>query len=150
MQMVDKENIRSHCIELLELRISHAKKAMEEAQEASASEEKSSAGDKYETARAMGHLSGEMNAKQWQKAVDELKLARKLDIKFHPSIRVGSLVYTETSIYFIGIGLGPIMIDGVEIITLSLHAPLTKLLLGKSIGSSIDFNNHNQVIQKIL
>jgi hypothetical protein len=37
---------------------------MESAQQSANSEEKSSAGDKYETSRAMGHLEKDMHARQ--------------------------------------------------------------------------------------
>ncbi len=148
--MINKEIILSHCLNLLEQRISNAKQAMQEAQEASTSEEKSSAGDKYETGRAMGHLNSEMNAKQLVKAQEELQLLKRIDIGFNPIVRQGSLIETQTALYFIGIGLGPIKIAEQEIITLSMQAPLAKLFIGKEKGSKITINTQTHTIQNIL
>ncbi len=149
MQMINKEIILSHCISLLELRISNAKQAMKEAQEASTSEEKSSAGDKYETGRAMGHLNSEMNAKQLVKAQEELQLLKRIDISANLIARQGSLIQTGTTLFFIGVGLGPIEIEAQTVVTLSPQAPLAKQLMGSKKGSSITIGNHIHTIQNI-
>src|SRR6478752_6324563 len=145
MQMIDKEIILTHCINLLEQRISTAKLAMKEAQEASTSEEKSSAGDKYETGRAMGHLNSEMNAKQLVKAQEELQLLKRIDIGFNAMARQGSLIQTETTLFFIGVGLGPIVINEQTVVTLSAQAPLAKLLAGSKKGAKIIIGNQTQI-----
>jgi hypothetical protein len=148
--MIDKKIILSHCIKLLEQRIANSKQAMHEAQEASTSEEKSSAGDKYETARAMGHLNSEMNAKQLLQAQQELSLLNRIDIGFHPIAKQGSLIETETTLYFIGVGLGPLMIMEQQIVTLSAQAPLAKLLIGKEKGGQFILHSQTHNILNIL
>ena len=59
-----KKLLIAHCTALLVQRITVSETAMKNAQESANSEDKSSAGDKYETSRAMGHLDRDMNAKQ--------------------------------------------------------------------------------------
>ena len=147
--MIQKETILETCKELVSQRIEHAEKAMKEAQEGSNSEEKSSAGDKYETGRAMGHLNSEMNAKQLVKAQEELQLLKRIDIGTNPVARQGSLIETETTLFFIGVGLGPLDIQAQTIITLSAQAPLAKLLIGKEKGAHIVINNQTHIIQNI-
>ena len=48
--------LKNFALDLIGQRMTTAKEAMQQAQESANSEEKSSAGDKYETGRAMGHL----------------------------------------------------------------------------------------------
>ena len=67
-----KKEILFRCISLVEKRIEAAIHAMHQAQEAANSEGKSSAGDKYETSRAMGQLDRDMNAKQVAEAQRDL------------------------------------------------------------------------------
>jgi hypothetical protein len=52
------------CCAYAEARIRVAKEAMQQAQQAANAEEKSTAGDKYETGRAMAHLEKEKAAAQ--------------------------------------------------------------------------------------
>ncbi len=100
-----KNNLKQFCINIIEQRIATAKSAINDAQEAANSEEKSSAGDKYETARAMGQLARDMNAKQLVQAQKELAELNRIDLQESKIIKLGSLIQTETSIYFIAVGL---------------------------------------------
>src|ERR1700676_821055 len=64
-QKIDfKNTLKKRCVEIIELRIASSHNAMENAQAAANEEEKSSAGDKHETSRAMRHLEKEMYARQ--------------------------------------------------------------------------------------
>ena len=58
-----KNKLLQHCKELIEARLKNAEDAMNRAQESANDNEKSSAGDKFETGRAMGHLEKEMYAR---------------------------------------------------------------------------------------
>ena len=58
-----KEKLRSQCIALIEERMQLAAEAMQQAQDAANAEEKSSAGDKYETGRAMNHIQKDLHAR---------------------------------------------------------------------------------------
>ena len=53
--------------------------AMEAAKNSANEEGKSSAGDKYETARAMGQLDREMNGRMYEQAHQERLLLDKID-----------------------------------------------------------------------
>ncbi len=58
-----KEKLKDEAISIVQNRINSAATAMANAQESANSNDKSSAGDKYETSRAMGQLDRDMNAK---------------------------------------------------------------------------------------
>ena len=82
-------------------RISNAEKAMKDAQDSANQEEKSSAGDKYETGRAMGQLQRDMNAKQSILAKKELAYLQQLSTSPKNQVGTGALVKTNNGIYFI-------------------------------------------------
>src|SRR5579864_2189317 len=68
-----KNKLKKFGLDLLSRRIATAREAMDQAQEAANSEEKSSAGDKYETGRAMGQLQKEMHSRQLAAYAKEVK-----------------------------------------------------------------------------
>lgn len=150
MKSVDKQNILTACRELLQQRIRTAEEAMKAAQESSNSEDKSSAGDKYETARAMGQLDRDMNAKQLVQARKELAELQRIDLQPSPKVKVGSLVVCGSSVYFIAVGLGNITVDGTAVIVISPKSPLALLMLGKASKDTFAFNQKNITIQNIL
>ncbi len=120
------------------------------AQEAANSEDKSSAGDKYETSRAMGHLDRDMYAKQLSEANRELHFFQKINFEKNGHIIIGSLVLTTHKNYFIAAGIGILKIGNTEVITLSANAPLGKLLLGKKSGDDVQFMQNTFRITDIL
>lgn len=67
-----KNRLKQTGLQLISDRIAMAKSAGDNAQAAANSEDKSSAGDKYETGRAMGHLEKDMYARQQAENVKEL------------------------------------------------------------------------------
>jgi len=145
-----KQNVLQHCKYILEQRIATAKVAMHAAQEAANSEDKSSAGDKYETSRAMGQLARDMNAKQLAEAQSELNILFKInfDVKSDRVIQ-GSIIHTANEIYFIAAGIGNLEIDKQKVIVLSPKSPLAIALTGKKAGDEILFNTKKIVIKNI-
>jgi transcription elongation GreA/GreB family factor len=145
-----KKQIIQECRRLLENRIANAKQAMNAAQEAANSEDKSSAGDKYETSRAMGQLARDMNAKQVAEAQAELNSLSKLTIdSLSKKVIVGSLVTTSQGIYLIAVGIGVIEIEYLKVIVLSSRSPLATMMMGKIQGDSFTFNNKTYEITTI-
>lgn len=142
MVSLQHSQIINRCISLLEERISHARMAMNEAQEAANNEEKSSAGDKYETGRAMAQLSRDMNARQLSNAIQELAFLKQLTQRRETHhAGPGCLIETESDWYFIGAGLGTLIIDDIPVICISAHSPIAKILSGRKTGDSIQFMN---------
>lgn len=67
------------CEDTITRRMAVARQAMDNAQASANSEEKSSAGDKYETGRAISHLEKDMYARQLMANAQELNALRKSD-----------------------------------------------------------------------
>ena len=98
---IAKELLVEKCREYVSDRIAHAKEAMQEAQEAANEESKSSAGDKYNTVRALMQIETDKHARQ---LIEAQKLSATLDLihieKKYEQVELGSLVYTNSGIYF--------------------------------------------------
>ena len=126
-----------HCSAVLLERIAVAKNAMEESQLAANSEGKSSAGDKYETSRAMGQLDRDMNARQLEEAQRDLAFINSIrPDSIFTSVQTGCIVVTEKNSFFISIGLGTAFADNKNFILLSAASPVAKIMEGKKAGES--------------
>ena len=123
---------------------------MDNAQAAANAEEKSSAGDKYETARAMGQLEKDMHAGQLMANKQELAALLNIDSnKLYDSVSTGSVVVCDNLSFFIASGLGKISIEEKDIYFLSPAAPMAKLLLNKIVADLISFNKKEMIIRDI-
>lgn len=124
---------------------------MHSAQEAANEEEKSSAGDKYETSRAMSHLQKDMYAKQLEENRQELSRLKSVNCeKLYDVVAPGALVTAGENVFFLAAGLGKLSVDGVVIYFLSPNAPLAKSLLHKKKGDLINFNNQEIKIEMVV
>lgn len=138
------------CRERLNERLQVFEEAMLRAQDFANEQEKSSAGDKYETSRAMAQLEREMNAAQAAEVQNELQFLMKIDPDLRSNkIIVGSVIETSRALYFIGVGLNAINLTGTNVITLSARAPLSKALLGKQAGDVVHFNKMDIAIKAV-
>jgi transcription elongation GreA/GreB family factor len=146
-----KKLLFEKCLEYANRRISHAKEAMHAAQQAANEEMKSSAGDKYNTERAVMQLERDKNAKQLAEA---LKLSKALDListtKHFDKVELGCLVETSNGNYFISISIGKVDVDGYTAYAISPASPLGQQLLRKVEGSQAIFNNKLISIHKII
>lgn len=135
---------------LIAERIAIAKAAVDNAQEAANSEDKSSAGDKYETGRAMGHLEKDMYARQLAENIRELDKLQKVNTDvIYTTAQTGALIRCKAHSFFIAAGLGKQVIDDRTIFFLSPDAPLAKLLMHKKVKDSFLFNKTDTVILEI-
>ena len=145
-----KNNLYQKAITIIGQRISNADAAMQEAQRAANEEEKSSAGDKYETSRAMSHLQKDMYAKQSEENKKELAQLRTIDCnKLFDRVNAGCVVVFEEFFFFIAAGIGKIDFEGKTGFLLSPNAPLAKILHDKKQGDIIKFNNKEIVIRSV-
>lgn len=122
------------------MQVAHA--AMQAAQSSANEEGKSSAGDKYETARAMGQLDRDMYARQYEQARQERQLLdRFADATSTDRVVQGSLARTSAGLFCVAVSAGKLTVDGQEIIAVSGQSPVGALLLGKRVGETFVFQN---------
>lgn len=150
-QKIDfKNTLKKKCIEIIEQRISSCYYAMENAQAAANEEAKSSAGDKYETSRAMSHLEKEMHARQLAANKNDLASLMTVDCnRVCEKIIPGCFVKCTNVSFFIAAGLGKINVDEKTVFLLSHHAPVAKMLYDKKTGDTILFNGKELQIEDL-
>jgi len=131
----------------LEERLKMATQTYNDALESRNNDTKSSAGDKYETSRAM--MQQEMDnaeisihqVKVFQNELQRLPLEENAN-----AVMSGSLVETTNGVYFLGLSLGKIEVNNQIVYAISTASPLGKLLLNKKVGDVIDLNSNQQKV----
>jgi hypothetical protein len=145
-----KQGLKAQCVALLRDRVDTARQAMESAQESANNEGKSSAGDKYETGRAMSQIDRDRSAGQMDDAIQEMLKLQSIDAdKLYDEVNNGSTVICGEAIFFIATGLGVIMHEGHKVIVLSPKAPLSNLLRGKVKNDKVTFNGNSFEITEV-
>lgn len=143
-----KIKLKQFCEGLLHERISATREAMANAQAAANSEEKSSAGDKYETSRAMSHLEKDMHARQLLAHTEQLSALLDVNVNNVYSTAVaGSFVRCEHVNIFIAAGLAKHAVDNEDIIFVSPNSPLARKLAGKKNGDVFEMNGRTKIVE---
>ena len=137
-----KETLLDEVEALIYQKIAVFQKMMDDAQDSANNETKSSAGDKFETGRAMMHMERDKNAQQLSEARKlELFLSQIKSDKMFDRVAFGSVVQTDFGNYFISIAAGRILVDEKKYFAISPQAPLAKELMQKEKGGMITFND---------
>lgn len=145
-----KKRLYQHCFQLLCERVEEAKRLIDDAQEASNSETKSSAGDKYETGRAMAQLEKERHARRHVEALNALYRLESIGCRQRTDdIDVGSLVEADNATYYLIVGLGLVEYEGRKVHVISEHAPMGQVLLGLEEEEDFVFRGREMVVQRI-
>ncbi len=146
-----KTKLLAKCYEYVEQRIDTSKQAMKHAQDSANAEEKSSAGDKYETGRAMAQIERDKAAQQ----LDEALKLRLILNQINPDVRntkvvLGSLVIAENNFFYLAISVGKLNIDGLEVMLISPTSPIGQVLLNLKVGAQFTFNKQVLQISEVL
>lgn len=142
-----KQMLKEFCEQVILQRIAISNRAMAEAQAAANQEEKSSAGDKYETSRAMSHLEKDMHARQLLAHQQDLNALRAINThSIYTSPAPGAFVRSSKADFFIAAGLGKQQVNGTQVIFLSPSSPLAQLLMKKKVGDEFDFMGKSAII----
>ncbi|MAZ27197.1 MAG: 3-oxoacyl-ACP synthase [Cytophagaceae bacterium] len=139
MQSTFKERLTLHLHEYLDEKIDAFKQHIASIQESRDSDTKSSAGDKFETGRAMADIELGNVERQLNQTLNQKQELSRLSPNNHDRAHFGSLVHTQQGIYFLAISLGALSLEGQDIFCISLSSPIGELLKGKSIGENITF-----------
>ncbi len=146
-----KEQLYQQLQQLTNQRVVNSRKAMQSAESSKSNQTKSSAGDKFETGRAMMQAEEDRNTVQLANAL-ALKndLAKVNRFKNSETVVLGSLVSTNKGTYFLSIGIGKVIIDNTTYFAISLESPIGQLLFGKKVGEKVSFRGNNIIIKEIL
>lgn len=145
-----KVRLKALCRQIIEQRVEALRFHINQAQATANSEEKSSAGDKYETSRAMSHLEKDMHARQLGEVVKELASLQQVEVnRICTAGEPGGVLDCGNISFFVAAGLGKQMIDERTIFFLSPNAPLARTLINKQAGDHFTFNGNQITILEI-
>ncbi len=150
MDLQLKAHIFDKIIEQLEASIIVAKQSLQNTIEARNNESKSTAGDKYETGRAMMQIEQQQNEIQLNKLSTLKAQLQQINITTkHEKVSLGSLVQTNNGNFFLAIPFGEITQNNKSYHIISLASPLGKQLFDKKQSASFKFLNKDYLIEKL-
>ncbi len=145
-----KETLLTLCRGFIEARMRSAELSIQMAQASANEESKSSAGDKYETGRAMAQLEIEKGSVQFAEANKMMQALEQMSPNVESSVvMLGSLVYTNQGKYFLSAAVGQLIVDGVTWYAISPASPIGTNLKGLRVGDSFSFNHKEFVVEKV-
>lgn len=147
---IPKKEVHAFCENYVDSRLERIHTEIQKLNEGLQSETKSTAGDKHETGRAMLQLEREKLGKQLLE-VENMKIVmgRICPNQKSQKIALGSLVKTNTAVYFISISAGKFKIKNTEVFCISTSSPIGRALLGKRENEVIVFNGIEQLILEV-
>ena len=145
-----KQALYDACRQHIEERVTEIRRKLAAIEEAQNNETKSSAGDKYETGRAMMQIEAQNARIQLAQALEtQVKLFIIKAYKKCTRAETGSLVVTDKGSYFIAIGIGKMKVEGNTYFCISPNAPIGRQLIGKTTGEAFTFNGNVIAIKEI-
>lgn len=147
---MNKKELTEYMKGLLDARMQVAWEAMEAAQDSANDQSKSSAGDKYETARSMGQLDRNMHARQYEQVRQERVILERIgESEVMSRGAIGALLETTAGWFFISVSLGAVKFEDQTVLAISSSSPVGLSLLGKEIGGQFQFMNKSHRITAI-
>ena len=145
-----KENLYNQCLAYVDQRIHTAENAIKSARESANDDTKSSAGDKYETGRAMMQQEIDNNLLQ----LNEAKRLRAVLVQIIPekevdTVHIGSLVITNKGNFYISVSAGQLKVNDVIYFAVSSISPIGAKLMRLQVGSEFNFNGKEFKINEV-
>ena len=145
-----KEQLYKLCIAYVQARINDARQAIEDAQDSSDEDTKSSAGDKYETGREMMQQVADRGQAQLNEANKLMVALSTITYNTtHTKADTGSLVSTNHGKFYIAISAGTISVDAQSYFAVSPASPIGLKLNGKVAGDEFDLNGRVYRIENV-
>ena len=98
----------------------------------------------------MLQLEREKAGNQLSETEKLLEILKRINPKYvSENIGLGSVVYTSRHNYYIAVSLGELSADGIAFYAISPNTPMGKILIGKQLEDTINFNGQTFQITKI-
>lgn len=148
---MNKEEVLEAMESLFVQQLNEVEEQLHSIAESKAQETKSSAGDKFETARALMQREEEKLNGQYlriRQQLDQLKVFKQQS-KHSDRVQVGRLVICDQASFFIGLPVGRVAVGPDFVFAVSTDAPIGKLLIGKRSGDLVQLGNNSYSILSI-
>jgi transcription elongation GreA/GreB family factor len=148
--MTIKQQIYNYYLEHLNDRIQNYREMISDLAEDAQNDAKGSAGDKHETALSMMHIEQEKLNYKLKEVLDQKQILESIDVdKVNKKIGIGSLIQTNTFLFFMSTALPKNTIEEIDVVALSPSSPLGKIMLGKETNEEFEFNEMKYKILSI-
>lgn len=135
-----KQDIHQSCLEKLGKTIQQLEKSIQDIQTAANEETKSSAGDKYETGRAMMQQEKDkLMARLETNLTQRNQLQQLKPNRSSTRAERGSLVQTNEGYFYLATALGKIVWGDHKCFVISMGSPLAQALLNRKKGDHFNF-----------
>lgn len=146
-----KDRLQQTCLDFIEAKVLGVQQILNSITESKAGETKSSAGDKFETGRAMLQIEEENHGRQLLQLYalkNTLEQVARRETK--EIIGPGNLIITQKRRYYLSAGLGKIKLDQLDYFCISAESPIGQLLIGRQVGDEVVFNGLKDKILEII
>ena len=138
-------------LDQLNRKIAGTQQAITNTKESRDSNTKSSAGDKYETGRAMMQQELDKLELQLNQTLQLKQVLSDISIeKQYDRVEQGSLVFTNRGTYFMAFAHGKLKVGGKLYFVVSMISPVAQALRDKRVGDTIVFQGRKIVLEEIL
>lgn len=145
-----REKVHAGYLKLVASKLQTQQQALQDLVDSAGSETKSSAGDKYETGRAMLHMEQDNIRQQMAETLAQKALLNAIDPHaHHERIGLGSVVRSTNGYYYLSAALGKLIVEGQAVMALSLKSPLGAKLAGLQVGDSVVINERELIIKEV-
>ena len=135
--------------EALKVQITDIQQQLSDLQESSEVEEKSSAGDKYETHQEMLNQNRDLLQKRLATSKVMLAQLNAVSVKPTDTIQEGSIFEVMMGNIWVSIPYGKLTLDGKDYQIVSQDSPLVQALWGRKKGESADFRGKPILVKDI-
>lgn len=147
---MNKSEIHEACMQKLQTQLDELKSAIDKVQESVVGEENSTAGNKFETARAMGQEELDRLNRTLNNAIREMNIIRQIDVeKQCDSAQLGALIKTTRKTMYLSVGIGKIEIGKEKVFAISTSSPIGQELIGMEEGEMVSFAGKREKIVSI-
>lgn len=145
-----KQQLYTLCHNHLETQEAGIKKIIADAQEAANNETKSTAGDKYETAREMMQQEINLALSRLSEVQQQKAVLARIDASVPNEVAApGALVITNTGNYYIAVSIGKLTMGTTIYYAISAASPLGSQLAGHKAGDELTFNGKKITISSV-
>ncbi|MBI1305592.1 MAG: hypothetical protein GC181_03140 [Bacteroidetes bacterium] len=147
---MDKVKLLERCREIMKEKLDVIDHSIQDVQDAVESEDKNSAGDKYETGRAMAQEDLDRLFQQKALLLKDMSMLQHPSMSApHDTVQTGSVIHAGEMWFYIGPNMGKVKFEDHEIFMISTKSPLAVQMLGKTKGQSFNMNNRPLEITEI-
>lgn len=147
---MNKSEIYAACIVKQQTKIEELQNAIDKVQESIIGEDNSTAGNKFETARAMGQEEMDRLNQTMNVAVRDMNILNQIVAeKPCDSVQLGAYIVTDKKEMYMATGIGRLEVGDKNVFVVSPTSPIGQQLMGLEKGGEVAFNGKKEKILSV-